>query len=509
MATSQESCQGGEGLDRAQGAWGKFVQETEHVKRFTSGWQEGLLVAGLTGVPVVVVLVTVPASRSSQTAALIAAAAAGVLLSIAALLFYFHWLTTPSRRQGWTTTTMVVLAAQLLVASSHHLAEPTSLTREIGAWGILLDLLTLGIIFGSMVLGRRAVANPHPLLLGIALATMLALLHALAHAGPSPAATPAVSAAAALLVIVVGHLAIAWLVLRDLSLIAWARHRLALTVALVGLSHVAALDAFVGWATDLAAAAAQVGAAVLWASATFVLLRDALATQHRRSIALEGSLLEFETNLRGSREQLHEIRSTVAGAASAARLLDDRPIDTATHDHLVRAISTELGRLERLMTQEPPESPGPVDLDATLDVLLESHRAQGRTVEWEPSGGTSVHARQDDVTEALNILLDNAATHGGTASRVAVTRAKDVVEIAVSDEGPGVPLEAREDIFDWGVHGSASPGEGIGLSVARRLVTDHGGTLTLRAASAAPGSAFVISLPAARRSEEGHARDAG
>ena len=147
------------------------------------------------------------------------------------------------------------------------------------------------------------------------------------------------------------------------------------------------------------------------------------------------------------------------------------------------------------MIQGTPPSPGPVDLDATLDVLLESHRAQGRTVEWEPSGVT-VHATPDDVAEALNILLDNAATHGRTASRVAVTRAEDLVEIAVSDEGPGVPLEAREGIFDWGVHGTDSPGEGIGLSVARRLVSEHGGTLTLAEPRRVPG--FVVHHPAAR-----------
>ena len=96
----------------------------------------------------------------------------------------------------------------------------------------------------------------------------------------------------------------------------------------------------------------------------------------------------------------------------------------------------------------------------------------------------------------------------GSSHGTRTSGAVAVVEIAVSDEGPGVPLEARDGIFDWGVHGSDSPGEGIGLSVARRLVTEHGGSLTLAQPDAASGSSFVIRLPAARRSEEDDVHDA-
>lgn len=473
-----------------------------------SGWQEGLLVAGLTGAPVLVVLETVPDSRGAHTAALIAGVVAGVLLLTAALIFYFHWLTTPSRRHGWTTSAMVVLAVQVLVSSGNDLAR-SGTDRSVLPWSSAIDLLATAVVLTLMLLGGRAVRNPQPLLVGFCLGIALTVLHVVGPVSPSLVPSSATTAGIVLLTIIAGHLLVAWLIIRDHNLDEWASNRLALTVVLVGVAHIARSGAFENWATDLAAATAQVGAAILWTSATFVLLRDALATQHRRSIVLEGSLLEIESNLRGSREQLHEIRSTVAGAASASRLLDDHTIGAATHARLERAIRTELDRLERLVSQQAQPSPGPVDLDATLDVLLEAHRAQGRTVEWEPSGGAAVHATPDDVAEALNILLDNAATHGGTASRVAVTRAEHLVEIAVSDEGPGVPLEAREGIFDWGVHGSDSPGEGIGLSVARRLVSEHGGTLTLAEPNAAHGSSFIIRLPAARRSEEDNVRNLG
>ena len=452
------------------------------------------------------VVFTVPDNKAAHTAALVAGSVAGGLLLIAALIFYFYWLTTPSRRHSWTASAMVVLGIQVLASSSIELAQPGR--DRTTPWGLAVDLVATGVVLTLMLIGGRALRNPQPLLVGLGLGVALTLLH-LARPEVSASSDP-MTAGLLVLLIVAGQVFIAWLVLRDHSLTDWARHRLALTMLLVGIAHVAGSGAFETWATDLAATSAQVVAAILWISATFLMLRNALAVQHRRSIVLEGSFLEIESSLRGNREQLHEIRSLVAGAASASRLLDDKSVGAATHDRLERAIRTELDRLERLVAAQAPQDPGPVDLDATLDVLLESHRAQGRTIVWQPSGAT-VHATPDDVAEALNILLDNAATHGGTASRVDVTRGKDLVEISVTDEGPGVPLEARDYIFDWGVHGMDSPGQGIGLSVARRLVSEHGGTLTLAEPKpdAAPGSSFIIRLPAARRSEENHVGDNG
>ena len=487
-----------------------FVRRERSIKTYLKGWPEGLLAAGLTVAPALVVLAAVPASRVAHTAALIVGVMAGVLLLLAALLFFFHWLTTPSRRHSWTVTAVLVLAVEVLVSSGHQLARPSP-GESMLPWCSAIDLLAIAVVIGLMVLGARAVRNPQPLLVGIALAVVLTLLHVSGLEDQLLATSSATVSGVVLLAMIAGHLVVAWLVLRDHNLVEWARHRLAMTVVLVGIAHVARSGAFEGWAADLSASVALAGAAGVWAGTTFLLLRDTMATQHRRSIVLEGSLLEIESSLRGSREQLHEIRSTVAGAASAFRLLDDQTIGAPTRARLERAIGTELDRLERLVSPPAPASPGPVDLDSTLDVLLQSHRARGRTVEWEPTGGAAVHARPDDVAEALNILLDNAATHGGANSRVAVTSTAGQIEISVSDEGPGVAPEAREGIFEWGVHGSDSPGEGIGLSVARRLVSEHGGTLTLADADAdaAHGSSFVISLPAARRSEEDHVSDSG
>ncbi|UUZ60402.1 hypothetical protein [Nocardioides sp. B-3] len=180
--------------------------------------------------------------RLVETAALIAGVMAGALLLIAALLFYFHWLTTPSMRQSWTVTALVVLPTQVLVASGHDSAEPVSGARtQLMSSGV--DLLATALVLALMVLGTRAVRNPRPLLLGTGLATALMFMHVLAHV-ETPLSSSAPASGVVAVAIVLGHLGIARLVLRDHSQLAWARHRLALTVISVGVAHAARSGAF-------------------------------------------------------------------------------------------------------------------------------------------------------------------------------------------------------------------------------------------------------------------------
>jgi len=65
----------------------------------------------------------------------------------------------------------------------------------------------------------------------------------------------------------------------------------------------------------------------------------------------------------------------------------------------------------------------------------------------------------------------------------------------LADEGPGVPAEIRDRVFDPFVTAGKKGGTGLGLAVARRFVEDHGGTLELLPASQGPGARFRIVLP--------------
>ena len=110
--------------------------------------------------------------------------------------------------------------------------------------------------------------------------------------------------------------------------------------------------------------------------------------------------------------------------------------------------------------------------------------------------GCSAAGRTDDISEVVNILLNNAAAHApGATAKIEVRRVEGSVEIAVSDSGPGVPSAVSDHMFEWGARGPTSTGQGIGLNVAQRLMSEQGGYLRvvthpLRAAT------FVVGLPA-------------
>ena len=71
----------------------------------------------------------------------------------------------------------------------------------------------------------------------------------------------------------------------------------------------------------------------------------------------------------------------------------------------------------------------------------------------------------------------------------------DRVRITVSDNGPGIPEELHESVFEPLVT-TKSTGTGLGLPLSRRIVEAHGGTITLRSRAGA-GTAFTIELPLA------------
>lgn len=222
-----------------------------------------------------------------------------------------------------------------------------------------------------------------------------------------------------------------------------------------------------------------------------------------RQVEIDFALL---ATTRDQRERLHELRSTVAGLVQGSALLDNASLTDEARQHLWGSVRRELERMQRLLVSDHGTTTN-IDLDDALRVILDLQRLKGRHVELHTSGDT-VRARYDSLAEVVNILMDNAVTHGGSDNSVVEVARRDdeTVDITVTDFGRGIPSEEREHIFEWGRRRADSPGEGIGLHVAKRLVTEDGGSLRLAEAQGA-GSTFVISLPAVRRSSENYLTD--
>lgn len=97
-------------------------------------------------------------------------------------------------------------------------------------------------------------------------------------------------------------------------------------------------------------------------------------------------------------------------------------------------------------------------------------------------------------------LITNAVRYGRSEILVTAARKGSVVAFAVHDNGDGVPAKFQSDIwerFERGFHenDTSVPGSGIGLSVARDLVTAHGGTIGYRTSELLGGACFEFTVP--------------
>jgi two-component system sensor histidine kinase KdpD len=119
------------------------------------------------------------------------------------------------------------------------------------------------------------------------------------------------------------------------------------------------------------------------------------------------------------------------------------------------------------------------------------------------------------VAEVVYSLIDNAAKYSPTGTRIKITasQADEVMRLSVEDEGPGVPAELRERVFDKfframrdGDTTAQPPGIGMGLAIARGIVEAHGGLIWIEDASWGKGASVTLTLPFGDDDERGAMR---
>ncbi len=172
--------------------------------------------------------------------------------------------------------------------------------------------------------------------------------------------------------------------------------------------------------------------------------------------------------------------------------------DVSSHERMTRALVSEIGRLRRMLAIQATAEPPRANLLEAVDAVVHLARSRGQLIAVHVPEGVAVAARQDSVAEVLHNLLDNAATHapGSVVAIEATIRPDGLVELVVEDDGPGVPAELAERIFDEGVSRRPGPNVGLGLYAARRLAREGGGDLELLPPNGR-GAVFRLLLPPA------------
>jgi signal transduction histidine kinase len=147
-----------------------------------------------------------------------------------------------------------------------------------------------------------------------------------------------------------------------------------------------------------------------------------------------------------------------------------------------------------------------VESVAARSVKLMSHQAKtsGITVHEDYGPTPPVTGSAGQLQQVLLNLLINALQALGTRGNVWVssrTLNDGRAEVQVRDDGPGIPIDAQERIFEpFFTTKPAGTGTGLGLSVSRKIVRDHGGDLLVES-SAGQGATFKLRLPPASPDE--------
>jgi signal transduction histidine kinase len=143
----------------------------------------------------------------------------------------------------------------------------------------------------------------------------------------------------------------------------------------------------------------------------------------------------------------------------------------------------------------------PVDLDDLVARQVQRLRADTRLrVDASAVGAVQVVGERARLERALANVVDNAARHAASAVSVSLVAQDGVAELAVTDDGPGIPPERRDEVFERftrldGARTASSGGTGLGLAIARDIVQAHGGTIAVDPGHH-PGARVVITLPA-------------
>jgi two-component system OmpR family sensor kinase len=225
-----------------------------------------------------------------------------------------------------------------------------------------------------------------------------------------------------------------------------------------------------------------------------------------------GALMQGQTRL--LHQVSHELRSPLARLQIAVGLARQQPEkleasltrierESERMDNLVGEL-LELSRLESGVMKLEKET---VDIDELLATIVEDARFEGMakkiSIQYEPSGDTSVSGQQDLLHRAIDNVVRNALKYSHEDSLIVIHKSSEhgKVNIKVVDDGPGVAEDELDSIFQAFYRGSDSQrkdGHGVGLAIAKQIIEAHGGTIAASNVSSnqkVRGLRVEISLP--------------
>jgi signal transduction histidine kinase len=229
-------------------------------------------------------------------------------------------------------------------------------------------------------------------------------------------------------------------------------------------------------------------------------------TRERRLDEMRGELIATVS---------HELRTPLAAVYGAARTLQRTPSgEERMRNQLIGIIGNQAERLGRIvddiLTASRAAAAGsagrtePFDTVAVAEAVVHDAAARtGRPITLEAEDRPRATGSPEDLRRVLDNLVDNAVKYTPEQApiEVRVANGGDTVRIAVVDNGPGIPRNEQERIFERFYRldpdmASGIGGTGLGLYIAKQLVERMGGRLEVTS-EPGRGAAFVTELPSA------------
>jgi len=207
----------------------------------------------------------------------------------------------------------------------------------------------------------------------------------------------------------------------------------------------------------------------------------------------------------------HELRSPLANMQASLEVALARQ-DLALWQETGQDLQGEYDRMQRLVEEllllarldgNLPLAQDEVDLDDVVHEEAERLRRHGSVaVHVLPLPAMRVRGDGARLAQVVGNLADNAARHGASTVSLSLRRDRDWAVVRVADDGPGVPAEHQDQIFDRftrldQARARDSGGSGLGLAISREIALAHGGSLKLLLGAAKEGAVFELRLPLA------------
>ncbi len=204
------------------------------------------------------------------------------------------------------------------------------------------------------------------------------------------------------------------------------------------------------------------------------------------AIAFNAMAAKVTRTLESQRHLLSAVGHDLRTPLTAMRINLEFVEDEELRDGLMRNLDELQALTEQVLAAAKGaggEKPRQVDLSALVESLCTDLDEMGEPVNWNDHSPAPISCRPNEIKRAVRNLVENAVAYGHKAN-VRISDTADGYDVLVEDEGPGIPEDERQRVFEPFVRlessrNEATGGTGLGLTLVKAIAEGHGGAVKL------------------------------